>query len=177
MWAWIWQIAAAALEYTGKMWIFTMGLMFWLCYVQPCCAQSLPLLSISISPSHFDSSTSQFFRSAQVPGVSKPMKITQTPLKLLNEWRVSGGLASGELGLGFSSDIGCLVGPSGPVMRVEPSCTFFSSAQPFPVCTNVVHGLWICQCQHWSCSLVWAPGCEQHTDALVDLPDGQLSLF
>lgn len=35
----------------------------------------------------------------------KAVKITETPLQLLNEWRVSGGLASGELGLGFSSDL------------------------------------------------------------------------
>lgn len=113
VWAWIWQIAAAALEYTGEMWIFTTGLMFWLGYVQPCCAQSLSLLSISSSPSHFNSSTSAPFSGTVqgLPAVSKPVKIIETPLQLLSEWKVSGGLAFGELGLGFSSHLmPCVLG-------------------------------------------------------------------
>lgn len=85
-----------------------MGLMFWLCYVQPCFAQSLPLLSISISASHFDSSTSAcspWNSSGSTCCVPKPVKITAKPLQLLNEWRVSVALASGELGLVFSSHL------------------------------------------------------------------------
>lgn len=154
-----------------------MGLKFWLWYVQPCCAQSLSVLSISISPSHCDSSTSaQAFGAVQVlAGVSKPVKIAETPLQLLNEQRILRGLASVELGVSFSSGLvpwvfgwtfGCCA------MRVgwcgcEASCTFYSSAEPFPVSTSVVHRSW---------SLMQAPGCEQQIEALAVL-DGQLPLL
>ncbi|KAF4801591.1 hypothetical protein TURU_033542 [Turdus rufiventris] len=44
-------------------------------------------------------SANQAFATVQVlDGVSKPVKITETPLQLLNELRISGGLASVELG-------------------------------------------------------------------------------
>lgn len=86
--------------------------MFWLCYVQPCFAQSLPLLSISIP--HFDSSTSAcspWNSSGSTWCVSKPVKITEKPLQLLREWRVSVALTSGELGLVFSSHLmPCVLG-------------------------------------------------------------------
>lgn len=80
-------MAAAALECTGQMWVFTMGSMFWLCYLQPCCAQSLLRLSISISLSFWLSHLCPFpleqFRFYLA--CCKLVKIIEKALQLLNE--------------------------------------------------------------------------------------------
>lgn len=44
---WVWKMAVEALDCSVWIWIFTLGLVIWLCYLQPCCVQSPLHLQVS----------------------------------------------------------------------------------------------------------------------------------